>query len=237
MNILENAHTDAMDYAETGSCLTDIDEHGLRNLMYDDSEGMLMDTVVSLAIEKDQKILELGPGRTKHLPMVLSQAPGLRYVGLDTSQMFIDRARETVTREEHAVFTRYNGLHVPYASGSFDRILTVNTIYFWQKPKSFLKELYRVLTPNGICVVTFMEGAFMKNLSFVNDSFQLYDINKFVSILVESGFENVDIRTRNECIQNEKGPVADKVFLVATLQKASKNDTNTKKKEYHTITN
>ncbi|WP_340065716.1 class I SAM-dependent methyltransferase [Ascidiimonas aurantiaca] len=240
MNIFGNTSTEVLGFTGVEPHIANAEEYNLGNLMYDHSKGMITESIVSLNIEKELKILELGVCGTRHLPVVFKQAPGLQYFGLDTSQRRIDEVtnvNNTVIAGYQAFFFPYNGLHVPYADHSFDRILTVNTIYFWQNPNTFLKELYRVLRPNGICVITFMEGTFMKNLSFINDSFQLYDIARFVHILVESGFENADIRTRNECVQNKKGDVADKVFLVATLQKVSKEDTHTKRKEYYTITN
>ncbi len=73
----------------------------------------------------------------------------------------------------YALFQHYNGNKIPYVFNFFDRVMTVNIIYFWEKPAGFIKDLYRVLRPGGICVIAFVNGNFMKNLPFINSGFSL----------------------------------------------------------------
>jgi SAM-dependent methyltransferase len=44
---------------------------------------------------------------------------------------------------------------LPFADGSFDKVCSVNTLYFWPDPARDLGEVYRVLAPEGRCYITF----------------------------------------------------------------------------------
>ena len=72
-----------------------------------------------------------------------------------------------------AVFV-YDGQNIPFGEQSFDKIFTVNTLYFWKEPNTFLEEIYRVLRNNGTFVLTFGHKDFMSNLPFTQYGFQLY---------------------------------------------------------------
>ncbi|MHC0443676.1 class I SAM-dependent methyltransferase, partial [Flavobacterium sp. 3-210] len=66
--------------------------------------------------------------------------------------------------QKQAFFSLYDGNKIPFEDETFDKVFTVNTIYFWQKPEDLLSEIYRVLKPNGNFCLTFAEEDFMKKL-------------------------------------------------------------------------
>ncbi|WP_051554681.1 class I SAM-dependent methyltransferase [Maribacter antarcticus] len=197
----------------------------LGSIMYESNKGMIIDSIAVLRIKDKNRILEIGPGSCAHLNVLFRQAANLRYFGLEISQVMVDEANKINCKsvsDRIALFLRYDGIKIPYVHNFFDRILTVNTIYFWQDPKAFLCEIYRVLKPDGICVVTFVEGSFMKDKPFVDESFGLYDIAKFANLVSEQHFKSLDIQTRNEDVKDKTGIVVNRPFLVATLQKVAK---------------
>ena len=46
-------------------------------------------------------------------------------------------------------FELYDGSVFPFGDEEFDRLFTVNTIYFWEDPAHTLSEVHRVLKPGG----------------------------------------------------------------------------------------
>ena len=44
---------------------------------------------------------------------------------------------------------------MPYADGTFDKVCTVNTLYFWPSPLENVREMRRVMKPGGRLVVAF----------------------------------------------------------------------------------
>lgn len=225
MAILDYGILDIKGMTHQLKCPTGEEGKKIARYLYESNRGMILDSIASLRIKKRNRILELGPGNGAHLSLLLRLASGLKYFGLDISQAMIKEAREKnreyVTRKS-ALFSEYDGETIPYVPNLFDRILTVNTIYFWERPKEFLGELHRVLKPGGICVITFVEGHFMEKLPFVDTSFQLYDMSEFVRLVAESSFTTVDVQSRNERARSKNGETVDREYLVATLQKTPK---------------
>ncbi|MEM9076210.1 MAG: class I SAM-dependent methyltransferase [Bacteroidota bacterium] len=198
----------------------------LGHLLYDGNKNMFQDSLDLLNIRKKNRILEIWPGHCAHLPQVMEQASGLRYFGLDLSKTMIENAKRIngiSVSGRKALFRSHDGVNVPYVNDFFDRIVTINTIYLWQHPTRFLNEIYRVLKPGGICVITFVNANSMKGLNLQAEAFNLFDIPKFLRLVSETPFKHIDIQTRNELEKTEKSKPKDREFLVATLMKSNTN--------------
>ena len=106
-------------------------------LMYDSTKGMIQETIKALRLSPNNRILEIGPGNGTHLNNLFKESIGLRYFGLDISQTMIEVAMEENRihlDKRKALFQYYDGHTVDYVCHWFDRIMTVNTIYFWKEP-------------------------------------------------------------------------------------------------------
>ena len=49
-------------------------------------------------------------------------------------------------------------MHLPFAEQLFDKVISIHTFYFWSEPAVILEEIFRVLKPGGMCVITFTTG-------------------------------------------------------------------------------
>ncbi|MEL6917170.1 MAG: class I SAM-dependent methyltransferase [Bacteroidota bacterium] len=194
----------------------------LGQTMYDSNKNMIKEAICALKTVKKNRVLEIGPGNGKHLGEILGKGPDVRYFGLDISETMIEEA-ERINKEfiegRKALFELYDGKSIPFVHNFFHRILTVNTIYFWDAPELFLTELYRVLQPGGIVVIAFVDANTMHGLPFVDDSFELYDISKIAKLVSNSQFSNIDIQTKAERVQSKDEQTVDRQYLVITLQK------------------
>ena len=47
---------------------------------------------------------------------------------------------------------------LPFADQQFDKVLSIHTFYFWSDPARGVAEIFRVLKPDGIMVVTLSTG-------------------------------------------------------------------------------
>lgn len=197
----------------------------LGKLMNVTNDGMIRASVQALKLEPQNRVMEIGHGNCDHLRDILNQNKGLRYFGLEISQTMVNEANrnnETFVSERKALFQLYDGCKIPYVHNFFDRIMTVNTIYFWKDPKEFLVELHRVLKPKGTCVITFADADFMKNLPFVNDDFQLYDIGRMKNLVRQTDFELTYFEKINEQIESKGGALVDRSFIMVMLKKTAK---------------
>jgi len=103
-------------------------------------------------------VLDLGCGHgddVRELARIVG-ADG-RVVGVDTSKVLIDRARQRTPPEQHQVeFVCANANALPFADGSFDACRADRTIQHVADADVALAELVRVIRPGGVLVVSEM---------------------------------------------------------------------------------
>lgn len=167
-----------------------------------------------LQIKTSDSVLEIGPGNGAFAFDITNLAENVSYVGLDWSTAMVDEAErlnETLVRMGRAQFRQGNSEHIPFEAGSFDKVLTVHTLYFWEQPTKHLAEIRRVLKPYGLFCIAFGDRAFMKDLPFVPYGFELYDNAMASSLLQSAGFRLVDTHQYRERGRSNTGDLVDKI--------------------------
>ncbi len=195
-------------------------------MMNESNAAMTLNTIAFLGLGDGHTVLELGPANGAHLADVMAKANDLRYYGLDISETMVQEARKinAALMSRYAVsFEHYDGQHIPYDDHTFDRIMTVNTIYFWSDPRALISGLERTLKPGGSCVISFVQKEFMKNLPFVGENFQLYDDNDMRELVRHSAMELVDLASRTEEVRTKSGERVQRTYSMAKLKKPDAN--------------
>lgn len=175
-----------------------------------------------LPLSKEDKLLELGHGNAGHLPYIFDKAPGLYYTGLELSETMFEEARnknKAFMALGKAEFILYDGDQLPFETDHFSKILTVNTIYFWESPIPFVNELARVCKAGGQLLISFADQSFMRNLPFVGEMFTLYDESAFMNLIEQSPFVVEKFEKRVEEVKSKSGEWVDRVFYNALLIK------------------
>lgn len=174
-----------------------------------------------LTIKKNDRILEIGPGNGFHVSELVNSTDGVEYCGVDISDTMISAAQRTnqILIEKGAVsFTKSDGNILPFSDNYFDKIVTVNTIYFWQNPAAYGTEIMRVLKPGGVFSLVFSDKNFMYQLPFTKYIFTLYDKDLAHDLLMNSGFKVLETVEELETIQNNTGESITRpiVIIIAT---------------------
>ncbi|MHC0443903.1 class I SAM-dependent methyltransferase [Flavobacterium sp. 3-218] len=196
------------------------------NMMNETNITMTKHSIQNLNILKENKILELGHGNAGHVEFLFEQAKDLKYYGLEMSDLMFQEARKinrNFVSQKQAFFSLYDGNKIPFEDETFDKVFTVNTIYFWQKPEDLLSEIYRVLKPNGNFCLTFAEEDFMKKLPFTQFEFELYSTQKAQDLIAKSDFKIVYKETQTEKIKSKTGELVDRAFTTIVLEKSFKS--------------
>lgn len=186
--------------------------------MHKSNIGMTLNTIQFLQLQKANKVLELGYGNGGHLPDVLAVAPKLKYVGLEVSETMHGVATKSFN-DARVEFQLYDGVQIPFDSHTFDAVFSVNTVYFWQEPHSFIKEIERVLKNDGICVLTYAEKSFMKKLPFVKDKFKLFDQTGIRNLVSSSKLRIASFHTKQEKVLSKSGEFVERVYSMVKLKK------------------
>ncbi|MGI9653141.1 class I SAM-dependent methyltransferase [Chryseobacterium sp. RLHN22] len=183
--------------------------------------GMTLESIKTLLIEDGEHILEIGHGNAGHLKNILDKAKELKYTGIDISETMNKEARNlNLEFKDQAEFILYEGKKLPFEDEVFDKIFTVNTVYFWENPVEFLNEIYRVLKDNGTFVLTFGQKDFMEKLPFTVFDFKLYNNSEMEELISQSHFKRMKISEKEEEIKSKTGDETIKrIYTVLTIKK------------------
>jgi ubiquinone/menaquinone biosynthesis C-methylase UbiE len=116
-------------------------------------------TVARLNPEQADHILEIGFGPGVAIEELSKRVTSGLIAGVDCSETMV---REAGKRNAHAIQAGLVELHcgdvtaLPFDDASFDKAYSIHSIYFWSEPLKALKELQRVLKPNGTLLITML---------------------------------------------------------------------------------
>lgn len=184
--------------------------------------GMTLHAIASLVLSGNEKVLELGHGNAGHVKYLLEPHPAVHYDGLEMSELMHAEAKKInhhFIEMQQASFHLYDGGKIPFPGNHFDRIFTVNTIYFWADPPALLAELYRVLKADGRLCMTFAQESFMKQLPFTAYGFELYSTDKLEKLIAKSAFKIQKMESQTEQVRSKLGDLVDREFTTVTLCK------------------
>lgn len=192
------------------------------NMMNTTNIGMTKHAIESLNLEKNDVVLELGHGNCGHLSFLMNEAENLKYFGLEISELMRQEAiksNQNYIENNSADFKLYNGTEIPFNDESFDKIFTVNTLYFWQKPNLLLQEIKRVLKPNGIFTLTFADKSFMEKLPFTPFGFNLYSLKDAEKLLQKNEFKIPKSISQTEQVFSKTNEMVNRTFFTVMVEK------------------
>jgi ubiquinone/menaquinone biosynthesis C-methylase UbiE len=183
--------------------------------------GMTLESIKTLLIEDDEIILEIGHGNGAHVKSILNKAQNVKYTGIDISETMHHEAKKLNAEfKNQADFILYEGEKLPFEDRTFDKIFTVNTVYFWAQPIEYLNEIYRVLKDNGTFVLTFGQRDFMEKLPFTQFDFTLYNTDEMEETVSKSDFKRMKISEKEEEVKSKTGnETITRNYTVLTIKK------------------
>jgi ubiquinone/menaquinone biosynthesis C-methylase UbiE len=191
-------------------------------IMNETNIGMTQSAVSALSIKEGNSLMEIGHGNCAHLQFILDQAKKIRFTGLEiseTMQQEAIRINASLMDNNSMVFQLYDGNSIPFNDESFDCIMTVNTLYFWESPIKFLNEIYRVLKPKGRVAIAFAQKEFMENLPFVNNKFNLFNNERILDLVKKSNFTDLEILDKTETVKSKNDDLVNRKYSIAILKK------------------
>lgn len=170
-----------------------------------------------LMLRGSDSVLELGPGNGAFASNIINSAKDVTYVGIDWSEDMVAEARrlnESLVNRGCVTFKQGSSMQLPFEDDTFDKVLTVHTVYFWDQPLKHLLEIKRVLKPSGVFCIAFGEREFMQNLPFVAYGFELYDLFTVCNLLRVAGFDVSDRHQFMESGVSNTGETVDKTINI-----------------------
>jgi ubiquinone/menaquinone biosynthesis C-methylase UbiE len=150
-----------------------------------------LDTLAVLNAEADDKILEIGMGNGFFVKEILAKHPSIIYTGCDFSELMIEESQKINAdwiSKGQANFILSDVASLPFADNSFNKIFTINTIYFWEDESKALNELKRVLQPNGKLIIGFRPKHYTVKYPFIKYGFKQFSKEDVVKLVSDNGF-------------------------------------------------
>lgn len=157
-----------------------------------------------LELLPESRVLDIGCGGGETLRRMAGYISGGHLTGVDHSSLSVEMSssmnRETVESGKMDI-VRASVSALPFEDNSFDRVITVESFYFWPDPENDLREVLRVLDSGGIFLITAdihgdaeLSGEDRENIA----KYGLFNptIEEFRKLLENAGFREVKIHTK-----------------------------------------
>ena len=96
-----------------------------------------------------------------------------------------------------------------FENNTFDKICTINTIYFWDNLEVCFSEIKRILKPNGIFLNTIYSKEYLDKLIYTKYGFNKYTVEEIKNITNENGMKILEIieivKNKSYCIISKNG--------------------------------
>tara|TARA_B100000809_G_scaffold239100_1_gene260373 strand:- start:6002 stop:6682 length:681 start_codon:yes stop_codon:yes gene_type:complete len=154
-----------------------------------------------LELKPNEYLLEIGFGNGKLIPELYNREKTINYCGVDLSETMVEEATDfnnELIKKGVVELLQGSINQLCYLDNTFDKIVTVNTLYFWDKPQEIIQELKRVLKPNGKLVIGIRDKELVKAMPFTKFGFALYSGNEAINLVQTGSFQSIELITKRE---------------------------------------
>ena len=156
-------------------------------------------TLALMGLKPGQRVLDLGCGAgwaSRLLAQMVGggERPG-QVIGVDVSDEMIRRARANSKQFDNLMFVVGSAQQIPWEEDFFDKVLSVESFYYYGDQAGALKEVFRVMAPDGelfILINLYKDNHY--SLRWVDElkvPVQVRSEQEYIALLKEHGFEDV----------------------------------------------
>jgi ubiquinone/menaquinone biosynthesis C-methylase UbiE len=160
-------------------------------------------TIRLMDLRPGERILDLGCGSgwaTRLLARMVGEGPeGFgQVVGVDVSDEMIRLARADSKEFDNVMFVWGSATQIPWEENFFDKVLSIESFYYWPDQERGLAELFRVMAPKGrlfILINLYQDNPY--SLQWVDKlkvPVHVRSAAEYVDLLKAHAFEDVEYR-------------------------------------------
>jgi len=152
-----------------------------------------------LSLQKENKVLEIGFGPGKLINEMAAITTDGVVTGIDFSQVMLKKAsklNKQYISKGKVILRKGECSSLPFENESFDKLCSINTLYFWKEPDKNFSEMFRVIKSGGKIVIGFRDDKQMNNLNLSADVFRYYSQEDVLNMLAGAGFANAHIKEK-----------------------------------------
>lgn len=151
-----------------------------------------------LNVQPGQRVLEVGFGNGRAASEIVGQAEDVHYFGIDISPTMLEeslRFNADLVRTGRAQFHRASADRMTFPNECFDRVLSVAVMHFWQEPLPSLREIYRVMRPGAVAVMSAADPQTRPAFAQPEFGFFLRTASEWSDLAHNCGFRGVATQT------------------------------------------
>ena len=140
----------------------------------------------TLYVKESDHILEIGCGTGSLLKIIAYDLENGIVEGIDFSKTMISIAKKKNKKhisKKKAIIRLGNFDELQFENNSYDKIFSVNTIYFWKNPIITISKAFDLLKANGMIVLGFHNKEEMEKMDLDENIFQLYSLQDVINLL------------------------------------------------------
>ena len=159
------------------------------SIMNRQNRPLYEETVRLLSPNDTDSILDIGCGNGYMLNMIARHCNGV-LTGIDTSASILKEAsiRNHAFTVNGKISLLCNDVSaMPFTDCSFTKAYSINTVYFWKNLNGVLKEIRRVLKPDGLFINTLYTNETLSRFSHTQFGYNRYKVDQLTKTGEDEG--------------------------------------------------
>src|SRR5690348_11068669 len=173
-------------------------EEGKGESMEKEHRPIVEPTLALMHLVPGENILDVGCGGGWLVRELASRAPKGRAVGMDISDEMLAHARQVSANTPNTEFILGSVDAIPREANSFDKVISVESSYYWPDAPAGIREIFHVLRPGGsawILINYFRDNPYCHQWSkLLKIPAHLFSAEEWADMFRKAGFVNVTHR-------------------------------------------
>ncbi|MGH9779867.1 MAG: class I SAM-dependent methyltransferase [Candidatus Acidiferrales bacterium] len=124
-------------------------EAGRGEEMGEEHAAIAAGMLAQMEFAPDDKILDVGCGAGWLCGVLADKVPKGQVVGMDVADEMVRRARQRHAERPNLMFIIAGVKDIPWDENFFNKIVSIESAYYWPDPGQGMREMFRVLQPGG----------------------------------------------------------------------------------------
>lgn len=146
----------------------------------------------NMGLKTNDIILEIGFGNGYLIKELFEQNIPIKIYGIDISKDMLKEARaenkQNIENGDLKLFMQ-DIIRTSFDEDFFDKIYTVNTVYFWDDIDTCFSEIKRILKPKGVFINVFHTKDYLDKADYAKHDFKKYTLEELEKITEYNGFK------------------------------------------------
>ena len=159
-----------------------------------------------LSPQNGEFILDIGCGTGKLIYTMASQIGDGKFEGIDFSETMVSMAQKRNKENIHngqVKILKGNFDELPLQNDHYDKVCSINTIYFWPKPEYTAQKIAAITKPGGFFIAGFEDKEQLEQRNLDADVFKIYSTEEVKNLFVGAGFSSgvtIESRTKGKLV-------------------------------------